>query len=231
MLPGDAPAEKAALEEAAAFLLAAAQPRAPGQALVQIESATDGRRHLRIAIINDDMPFLVDSVAATIAAQGVGIDRLLHPVMAVERDGQGAIAALGKRGAAGTGRHESLIYIETPRIDARQRRELLEALEATLADVHAAVNDWPQMQAAIAADRALADPVDAEAGALLGWLGGGMLTQLGHLTRHRDGTTTDALGICTASSRELLAEVSLERAFDWFDRNDAAGNPRALLAI
>ncbi|KPF64095.1 NAD-glutamate dehydrogenase [Porphyrobacter sp. AAP60] len=230
-LPGDAPAEKAALDEAAAFLLASAQPRAPGQALVQIESASDGRRHLRIAIINEDMPFLVDSVAATIAMQGVGIDRLLHPVIAVERDARGAITALAKHGEGAAGRRESLIYIETPRIDARQRRELLEALEATLGDVHAAVNDWPKMQAAMAADRAMADPVDAEAGALLGWLGGGMLTQLGHLTRHRDGTTTDVLGICTSSSRELLAEVSLERAFDWFDRNDAAGTPRALLAI
>ncbi|MDT8280685.1 MAG: NAD-glutamate dehydrogenase, partial [Erythrobacter sp.] len=232
LLPGDGPVDKPALNAAAGYLLEAARTRAPGQPLVQIESASGERRHLRIAIINDDMPFLVDSVAATIAAQSLGIDLLLHPVIAVERDAAGAITALGMPGETpASGRRESLIYCETPRIDARQRRELLEALQATLGDVHAAVNDWQPMQAVMAADCAQVEAVDAEAGALLGWLNGGMLTQLGHLTRHRDGSETAVLGICTSSARELLAEVSLGRAFEWFDHPDAAGKPRALLAI
>lgn len=230
LLPGDAPArasdQKAALDEAAEYLLGAAATRAPGQALVQLESTGGERRHLRIAVINDDMPFLVDSVAATIAAQGLGIDRMLHPVVPVQRDAAGAITGLE---AAGT--RESLIYIETPRVDARQRRDLLDALHTTLGDVHAAVSDWPQLQAAMNADAVRAQAVDAEAGALLAWLGAGMLTQLGHLTRHRDGTITDRLGICTASAQDLLAEISYDRAFDWFDRQDAAGTPKALLAI
>lgn len=168
LLPGEAPADKAVLGEAAEWLIAAAATRAPGEAIVQLESATREKRHLRIAIVNDDQPFLVDSVAATIAAQGLGIDRLLHPVVPVERDAGGAITGLGKGGA-----HESLIYIETPRVDARQRRELLEALQTTLGDVHAAVADWPAMQAAIHADAAAVAALDGEAGALLGWLGGG----------------------------------------------------------
>lgn len=222
LLPGDGIPDKAAMEEAAAFLLAAARTRTPGQSTVQIESATEGRRHLRIAIVNDDKPFLVDSIAAAIAAQGLGIDLLLHPVIAVERDAEGTITAL-----APSGRRESLIYLETPRVDARQRRELLETLEATLADVQAAVSDWPQMQAVITADAAQAAAVDAEASALLGWLGGGMLTQLGHLTRQRGGAESDMLGICRSSARELLAPVSLDRAFEWFDRNSSA----ALLMI
>ncbi|PKP89360.1 MAG: hypothetical protein CVT77_18085, partial [Alphaproteobacteria bacterium HGW-Alphaproteobacteria-16] len=90
-LPGDRPVDKPALEAAAGYLLAAARTRAPGQPLVQIESTSGERRHLRIAIINEDMPFLVDSVAATIAAQSLGIDLLLHPVIVVERDSAGAI--------------------------------------------------------------------------------------------------------------------------------------------
>jgi glutamate dehydrogenase len=226
LLPGEARVDTPALDEAAGYLLAAAQTRVPGQSLVQLESASEGRRHLRIALVNDDMPFLVDSIAATIVAQGLGIDRLLHPVIAVERDAAGAIAALGKAGA-----RESLIYVETPRVDARQRRELLEALEATLADVCAAVGDWPKLQAAIAADAATAEAVDPEAAALLGWFGGGMLTQLGHLTRRRDGSTIARLGICRSSVKELLAEVSYQRAFEWFDAQDTAGTPRALLVI
>ncbi|WP_379922924.1 NAD-glutamate dehydrogenase [Erythrobacter sp. R86502] len=231
MLPGDTPVDKPALDEAAAWLLAAAARRAPGQSIVQIESATGERRHLRIAIVNDDMPFLVDSVAATIASQGVAIDRLLHPVIAIDRDDTGAVTALGKNGAAPGNGRESLIYIETPRVDARQRRELLDALQTTLGDVHAAVNDWPAMRTALSDDAAMAGALDTEAGALLGWLCAGMLTQLGHLTRHRDGTSTQRLGICRASANELLAEISYDRAFEWFDRHDDAGTLRALLAI
>jgi glutamate dehydrogenase len=227
LLPGDAGIDKAALDEAAGWLLEAAATRAPGEPLVQLESATGARRHVRIAIVNDDQPFLVDSVAATIAAQGVGIDRLLHPVVPVERDAAGAIIGLGKQG----GKRESLIYIETPRIDARQRRELLEALQTTLADVRAAVCDWPRMQAAMNADAAAVGAVDAEAGALLDWLGGGMLTQLGHITRRRDGTTGERLGICRGSAQDLLAEISYDRAFEWFDCHAASGTQRPMLAI
>ena len=231
LLPGDAATAKPALDEAAAYLLAAAATRAPGQSLVQLESAGGERRHLRIALVNDDMPFLVDSVAAAIASLGVGIDLLLHPVVFVERDAGGNIIGIGKSGANENVGRESLIYIETPRVDGRQRRELLEALQATLGDVHAAVSDWPRMQAAITADAGAAQALDAEMGALLAWLGGGMLTQLGHLTRRRDGSIAERLGICRASAKDLLAEISYERAFEWFDRQEAAGMLQPLLAI
>ncbi len=231
LLPGDAGADDGgqggtALDEAASWLLTAAATRKAGAAIVQLESTSGARRHLRIAIVNDDQPFLVDSLAATIAAQGLGIDQLLHPVVPVERDADGAITGLGKSGA-----RESLIYIETPRVDARQRRELLEALEATLGDVHAAVADWPQMQATMAADAQAVAALDAEAGALLDWLKGGMLTQLGHMTRRRDGASEARLGICRASSPDLLADISYARAFEWFDAQDKAGTPKAMLAI
>ncbi|MBI1403273.1 MAG: glutamate dehydrogenase [Porphyrobacter sp.] len=228
LLPGETPLDPEALSEAADHLLAAAETRAPGAAVVQIASAGGERRHLRIAVINDDMPFLVDSVAAAIAAQGLAIDRLLHPVLPVARDAEGRITGFGKVEGATP---ESLIYVETPRVDARQRRELLEALQVTLADVHAAVADWPRMQEAMAEDAALAGAQDEEAAALLAWLNSGMLTQLGHLTRHRDRREEAVLGICRGSARELLAEASLERAFEWFDRHEDAGNPRSLLVI
>ena len=231
LLPGDAGAEDAGkggavLDEAATWLLTAAATRAAGEPIVQLESTSGARRHLRIAIINDDQPFLVDSLAAAISAQGLGIDRLLHPVVPVERDDDGTITGLGKSGT-----RESLIYIETPRVDARQRRELLEALEATLGDVHAAVADWPAMQDAMAADAAAVATQGAEAGALLDWLKGGMLTQLGHMTRRRDGTAEARLGICRASAQDLLADISYDRAFEWFDTANKAGTPKAMLAI
>ena len=46
---------------------------------------------MRIAIVNDDMPFLVDSVANAIAARQLTIYRLLHPVVCVARNDKGEL--------------------------------------------------------------------------------------------------------------------------------------------
>ncbi len=217
LLPGDTPFATDKVREAAAFMLDAASRRAPGEVAIALASATDGRRFMRIALINDDMPFLVDSVAATIAAQGLAIDRLVHPVVHVRRDDEGALKAIaGERGD--DTRRESMIYVETVRIDARQRRELERALRVTLTDVRAAVADWPKMREAMRADAARID--DAEGAELLRWLESGMLTQLGHVTRYRDGSHSDLLGICRKSAKQILADASYERAFEWFGAAD-----------
>ncbi|WP_338446921.1 NAD-glutamate dehydrogenase domain-containing protein [Pelagerythrobacter marensis] len=225
LLPGDTPFAKEKVREAAAFMLEAAARRERGEASIALASATDERRFMRIALVNDDMPFLVDSVAATIAAQGLAIDRLVHPVVHVRRDDDGALREIaGQRGD--DTRRESMIYVETVRIDARQRRVLERELRTTLADVHAAVSDWPKMREAMRADAARIE--DVEGAELLRWLESGMLTQLGHLRRHRDGSHSGLLGICRKSARQILADASYDRAFEWFG---AADEGRELLII
>ncbi|MEP7221334.1 MAG: NAD-glutamate dehydrogenase domain-containing protein [Novosphingobium sp.] len=217
VLPGEASFTPPELEAAARFILSAAAARKGREPAIIIESVSGSAadRFMRIAVINDDMPFLVDSIAATVSAAGLGIDRLVHPVLAVRRDGDGAILDLPAGSAATGERRESMVYLETDRADARQRRDLCDALEATLADVRGAVADWPRMQAAMAAD---ADRVgDGEGAALLRWLNEGMLTQLGHVTVRRDGSSADALGVCRKGNRPVLAAESFARAFAWFD--------------
>ncbi len=223
--------DAARIAEAARFTLAAAAQRDGSAPAIAIESISQaGNRYLRIAVINDDMPFLVDSIAGAITALGLAIDRLIHPVVAVRRDPAGTLLALPEGDAIGE-RRESIIYLETERVDARVRRDLADALHATLADVHAAVADWPRMQAAMQDDaRSLPDQ---EGAALLRWLSDGMLTQLGHVVRRRDGSTGATLGICRASAAPLLADASYDRAFAWFDRGGESGNeaPRAPLIV
>ena len=230
ILPGEPGLDGDEKAEAVAFLLNAAQHRDANRSALLLESSTEDRRILRLAIVNDDMPFLVDSIAATIAAQGLGIDRIVHPVVPLERGDDGQLIKLGKPGENLSAR-ESMIYIETPRVDARQRRELLARLRVTLGDVRAAVADWPKVQAAMRSDAELLAASNAEGAALLEWLNSGMLTQLGHLTRKRDGSHSRVLGICRKSARALLAEGSYERAFTWFDEADEDGNERSLLII
>ncbi|GGZ87457.1 NAD-glutamate dehydrogenase domain-containing protein [Novosphingobium arvoryzae] len=216
ILPGDAAFSADGLAQAAQFVLATAAVRTSGDPAIAIESVSGGasERFMRIAVINDDMPFLVDSIASTIAAHGLAIDRLVHPVLPVRRDGDGRLSAIPTGDAAGEKR-ESMVYLETPRADARQRRALEQALAATLADVRAAVADWSAMQAAMAADADTAP--DSEGAALLRWFKDGMLTQLGHVVRRRDGSQTGALGICRKSAKALLGPISYDRAFAWFD--------------
>lgn len=218
LLPGDTPFENGQVEDAAGFLLAAAAKREIGQAVVSLVSTSSQHRFMRIAIINDDMPFLVDSVASAIAAQGLSIDRLVHPVVPVERSASGELMEIPENKDR-QAPLESMIYVETKRIDARQRRELELALRSTLGDVRAAVNDWQKLRDVMTADADLLGASDgnSEGAELLRWLDGGMLTQLGHLTRRRDGSQAKLLGICRRSAKQILAEASYERAFAWFD--------------
>ncbi len=219
MLPGDAPFAAGDLNRAASFVLAAAAQRSGGDPVVVIESVSGAatERFMRVAVINDDMPFLVDSIAAAIASEGLAIDRLLHPVLSVQRSTAGKLGAVAEPGIQDEPGHaESMVYMEVQRGDARLRRKLEQVLAATLADVRAAVSDWPRLQATMRAD---ADRCpDAEGAALLHWLSDGMLTQLGHVVRRRDGSQTGALGICRKSAKVLLGDVSYDRAFAWFDK-------------
>ncbi|KQT31827.1 glutamate dehydrogenase [Sphingomonas sp. Leaf412] len=224
-LPGElddfAAAEQA---EAAAFLIATGIDRAPGEPAMALEALPemDGRRRMRLGIVNDDMPFLVDSIAAAIGERDIAVDRIIHPVVRVARDAKGHLTAIGDDGTA----TESMIYIELERVDARDRRELTDELAKVLADVREAVRDWRAMQAALAADAGMLDDTggDAEGAGLLRWFLDRHFTLLGHERWTVDGgTAAGALGI--AKNRHdvpLLADKSRHLAIAWFAKGNAA---------
>jgi glutamate dehydrogenase len=223
-LPGETEGfdgEKA--DGATSFLIATAATRAPASALVAIDSSAGESRsrtpkgethHMRIAIINDDMPFLVDSISNCLAAQGLGIHRLLHPVLAVERDTEGTLIAILPADSPGA-RKESMIFIEADRINASARHQLEKELHKTLDHIRAAVNDWPAMQQALSEDAERVN--DDEGAALLRWLLARNMTQTGHVLLDREGKASKALGICALKDETLLSAVSVKAAFDWFE--------------
>ncbi len=243
LLAGEDTFSKEGLAEATRIVLDAALQRQPGHPFIAVESVagTIAERLTRIAVVNDDMPFLVDSIASTIDAQGLAIDRLVHPIVSVKRSDDGHLQDIGSddagdeatSGKAGETR-ESIVYVEAVRADARTRVKLRSALAATLEDVRLAVADWPKMQAAIAADAerlAQQAGTDTEGAALLRWFRGGMLTQLGHVLCHRGGRKTKPLGICRLGARVLPSDASFERAFAWFDGAGNASGARAPLLL
>jgi glutamate dehydrogenase len=100
-----------------------------------------------VEILNDDMPFLVDSVMAELTEQGFEAHLLLHPRFIVERDARGSLVALAASSAADASPlRESLIQVHIDRIDSENTRNaLVIALDNVLADVRRAVDDWKPM--------------------------------------------------------------------------------------
>jgi glutamate dehydrogenase len=138
------PEELAALAERSWSFLLERKPDKPKIAFAPARSARD---LAVLEILNDDMPFLVDSVLGEVGERGLDIRLLVHPVFAVERDDVGRLTAF--RGTRkGEGRRESFIHIHVASVDDEAlRAEVVRALEEVLADVRVAVADWRPMLA------------------------------------------------------------------------------------
>ncbi len=93
----------------------------------------------RLEIVQDDAPFLVDSIMGEIAEQGLSVRALFHPIVEIQRD------RTGERGAAGVLRRESMIQVILDPVGADREQALVRGITATLKDVRAAVDDFPAM--------------------------------------------------------------------------------------
>ncbi len=214
-LPGETDGFAKADRRAAAVLaLAALDGRKETAPAVLIESGTDahGRRLMRLAVANDDMPFLVDSIADAITAQGLAIDRILHPIVSVVRSATGGFAGLGEKGT-----RTSLIYMETERADARVRHDLAIAIQTALGHVRAAVTDWAAMKTALAADAEWLG--EGEGARLMHWFLERNFTLLGSAHYPSKGGTKTALGIAGMIGDAVLAPEQRIKAAEWLGKN------------
>ncbi|MPZ58135.1 MAG: NAD-glutamate dehydrogenase, partial [Rhizobiales bacterium] len=141
-----------------------------------------------VTLINDDMPFLFDSVLAEIAEQGLDVQLALHPVITVERDADGTLVQYAASPLSPRARRESLIHIYVAAVEDENRRAgVVQALALMLADVRTAVLAWKPMLDRIAAAVAelTANPPDlppgeiSEAVQFLQWLANDNFTFLG----------------------------------------------------
>jgi glutamate dehydrogenase len=200
--------------------------RAPGKLKVRVLSPTVtehgwASRHSVIEIVNDDMPFLVDSTSAEIARQGLTMHLIVHPIFAVQRDATGALVAIQPRADAPDAPHESWMHIEIDRlVDPQQRAALASGIERVLADVRAAVEDWKPMIARLHeaigelehTPASLPAPLVSETRAFLEWLGKDHLTLLGY--RRHDLVTeggADALQLVPGTGLGVLRETEQEK--------------------
>ncbi|MEO8722349.1 MAG: NAD-glutamate dehydrogenase domain-containing protein [Sphingobium sp.] len=219
VLPGEGDAIDAVTSAAmASFMAEVASVRAKGVSIVDFDAAREGKpasATMRIAIVNDDMPFLVDSIANCLAQMDIQIHRLTHPVMVVKRDLSDRLIAVSPANG-GDSTRESLICLEVDWLTARKRQELARELLKTLAHVRAAVTDWPRLQLALGTDAE--NTGDVEGAALLRWLLARNMTQTGYERRNRAGKAEGSLGICRIEDEPVLAPASVKAAFDWFEQ-------------
>ena len=192
--------------------------RRPGTALVRVfnpDPTVDGfdSPHTCVLVVTDDMPFLLDSVGIAFEAAAVGVQLIVHPVLAARRGPDGRLRAVGPRAGSAASR-ESWQYYEIERqADAAACAAIEQRLQLGLRDVWLAVTDWMPMRRRMRAvidtlqqpPRGIVRAEFAEARALLEWMEEGKFVLLGY--RHyrlRRGRASDVLRAETRTGLGIL---------------------------
>ncbi|RAZ87245.1 NAD-glutamate dehydrogenase [Mesorhizobium hawassense] len=163
-----------------------------GESVVAVETdsgvACDGRPVTVITVVNDNMPFLFDSILGEITETSGEPTLVTHPIVTV-RHGKSGVAEVLSDSGKEDDEHDrlSVVHVHIPRLNAEQGKSLTERLGKMLSQVRAAVVDWKRMLArldqAISEFRYSAVPLDkksvAEAIAFLEWLRDDNFTFLG----------------------------------------------------
>ena len=159
----------------------------PGHTLVDIfdfpAPQSDGVfRELVLLCVNEDMPFLFDSLMEELAAQRLRLHGVFHPVITQQRDSKGLRAASGE-----AVRESVIVLLLDPLLDQTKRAELARRLTDVFGQVRLAVRDWTRMLECLRSTicglkrnpSALAPEALSENVAFLEWVGANHFTFLG----------------------------------------------------
>src|SRR5271157_3450516 len=175
--------------------------------------------HTVVEIVNDNMPFLVDSVTMEVNRQGLTLHLIIYQVMETTRDAKGGLCEILPREAGKSVASEAIIHVEVDRqTDPEKLVELEAGILRILGDVRKAVEDYPKMKDHM--NRLVAhirspypeglDPETVEEEkALLAWLADGHFIFLGYrdydLVQVGD---DDVLRVVPGSGLGILRETS-----------------------
>ncbi|MGA8657780.1 MAG: hypothetical protein WB586_16670, partial [Chthoniobacterales bacterium] len=194
---------------------------APKLRVYNPQSERDGweSTHTVIQIVNDNMPFLVDSVTMEVNRQGLTLHLIIHPVIKTRRDAKGGLSEILPREAGKTGASESVMHVEVDRQTVPEKLvELQAGLLRILGDVRKAVEDYPKMKENLNRlianlrkpyPKALDPETVEEEKAFLTWLAESHFTFLGYrdydLVKEGD---EDVLRVVPGSGLGILRETS-----------------------
>jgi len=106
-----------------------------------------------VELVNDNMPFLVQSVMGELREAGLDIRLVLHPIFAQRSGKKGAktVVRADDGSAAEDASRVSCIQVHTKRINsAETRAELEDKLNSLLHEIRVAVEDWGGMRSRLA---------------------------------------------------------------------------------
>ncbi|MHA6685781.1 NAD-glutamate dehydrogenase [Mesorhizobium sp. A556] len=186
--------DEADLQRAAALARNAVARHRKGESVVAIDAESgvvrDGRPVTVITVVNDNMPFLFDSILGEITEEFSEPYLVTHPVIVVKHGKNGVAEILGDGGfAKGDPAYDrlSVVHVHVGRLTAEQAQALAGRLEKVVRQVRACVVDWKPMLARL--DQAISEfryapvPLDknhvTEAIAFLEWLRDDNFTFLG----------------------------------------------------
>ena len=108
--------------------------------------------HTVLEIVNDDMPFLVDSVTSALNQQDLTVHLVIHPIMRVTRTPKGTVKDLldsDADGGDGT-LSESFMHLKiSEQKDPKVLADIEEIIAGVLRDVRYSVEDWRTMRKAM----------------------------------------------------------------------------------
>ena len=136
--------------------------RRQGQSLSRIYNPTEQEHGYTspftfIEMVNDDMPFLVNSIAAAVNRHNLGVHITVHPIVRVRRDSKGKLQGLAQSNGK-KGQLESYIRFAIDRETDPQVLKLLhQEIRQVLSDIKLAVRDWKKMVAKMIETRELLD--------------------------------------------------------------------------
>ena len=167
--------------------------RRRGEALLRIYNATEKEHGYSssftfVEMINDDMPFLVDSVAAAINRQNLAVHITVHPIIFASRDESGQLQSITKATSDDATRESFIRFAISREIDPQRLKLLSKEINKVLSDVRVTVRDWGAMRERMYETRELlengpkgADPLlRKESQDLLQWLADEHFTFLGY---------------------------------------------------
>jgi glutamate dehydrogenase len=167
-----------ALLDSALALLKFADERAPAQAKVRLRQDPGSRRRTLLEIVNDDMPFLVDSVRSALHQVGLEVRLIVHPILSVVREHGRLVRVRGvqeRSAEAGpTWIRESVMQVWLGRFPEDWDERVVAGVLGVLTDVRTTLEDATRVRALVeelARTRRHSERAEErEAGAFLHWL-------------------------------------------------------------
>jgi len=172
--------------------------------------------HTVVEVVTEDMPFLVASVTAELNRRDFNVHLVIHPVVRVHRDDGGkAVGTVEPNADADDAIAESFMHFQVTHQSGAVLGEIAAGVEAVLADVRAAVEDWQPMRARVNDITGDLDVVGgvpedevAEARAFLQWIYQNHFTLLGYREYRFDGAGADAtVAVVPESGLGLLRDA------------------------